>query len=74
MKTRLSDTEAILKAMIERESLGTTAVGRAGAFPRADLVIGTSPEGIDFGAPGAEPVRFVALHLLQALHGGLSPL
>ena len=48
MKTRLSDTEAILKAMIERESLGTTAVGRASAFPRADLVIGTSPEGIDF--------------------------
>jgi len=70
--TRLTDAEAILRAVIERESLGTTAVGRASAFPHARsdavddfyLAIGTSPEGIDFGSPDGEPVRFLALLLI----------
>lgn len=70
--SELADAEAILEAVVEREKLGTTATGRACAFPHARsdavddfyLVIGTAPAGIDFGAPDGEPVRFLALLLI----------
>lgn len=70
--THLTNTEAILEAVIARESLGTTAVGRGSAFPHARceavddfyLVVGTAPEGIDFGTPEGGAVRFLALLLI----------
>ncbi|NQT86696.1 PTS sugar transporter subunit IIA [bacterium] len=70
--TDLTDTDAIVEAVIARENLGTTAVGHASAFPHTRseavddfyLVIGTAPEGIDFGRPDGEPVRFIALMLV----------
>jgi len=71
--TELRDAEAILKAVVDREALGTTAVGCASAFPHARsdavddfyLVLGTAPRGIDFGSPDGVPVRFIALLLIQ---------
>jgi len=71
-ETELTDAAAILEAVVARESLGTTAVGYASAFPHARteavddfyLVIGTAPQGIDFASPDGVPVRFVALLLV----------
>ena len=71
-QTHLTDAEGILRAVVERESLGTTAVGCASAFPHARtdavddfyMAIGTAPQGIDFGSSDGVPVRFVALLLI----------
>jgi len=68
----LTDADAITEAVIARESLGTTAVGNASAFPHTRsesvddfyLAIGTAPEGVDFGRPDGEPVRFIGLMLI----------
>jgi len=72
-RTELTDARSILAAVIEREALGTTAVGFESAFPHARsdavddfyLVIGTSPQGIDCGWADGAPVRFISLLLIQ---------
>jgi mannitol/fructose-specific phosphotransferase system IIA component (Ntr-type) len=61
--------EALLDALLERERLGTTALGRGAAVPHArSMVVGESAavfartrRGIDFAAPDGDPVRLVFL-------------
>ena len=59
-------------AVMAREAMGSTALGKGWACPHArlgnegDLVcaLGWSPSGIDYGAPDGRPVRIVALYLV----------
>ncbi len=61
--------DAILNAVMEREALGTTALGRGVAFPHAKLdgfgsmvvAVASSAEGIRFGARDGKPVQLVVL-------------
>ena len=65
----LADRDALYAALIERERQSSTALGMGAAFPHTrstavndfHIAIGTSPEGIDFGAPDGKPVRLVVL-------------
>jgi mannitol/fructose-specific phosphotransferase system IIA component (Ntr-type) len=60
---------ALLKLLLEREALGTTAIGHGAAIPHArSTVVGAAavtfariPRGVDFAARGRAPVRFVLL-------------
>lgn len=61
--------DVIVAGLRERESLGSTGLGRGLALPhtKADIagsvaVLGLAPEGLEFAAPDEQPVRvFVAL-------------
>ncbi len=63
--------ETCLKALREREELGSTAIGCGLAIPHArlpklrafSLVLGIHPEGVDFDAFDGEPVRIFAMLL-----------
>ncbi len=60
----VGDTKAILKALIERESLGSTGIGQGIAIPhgktdkikRLVAVMGISKTGVNFDALDGEPV------------------
>ncbi len=66
-KTGLGERDALVDAIEARERTGTTALGRRVAFPHARtdltdrlyLVLGVSPEGVDWGT--AEPAHLVFL-------------
>ena len=68
---READQEGVARALLDREALGTTGVGRGVACPEArhhavDRVIGTialSRSGVDFGAIDGEPVDILTLLL-----------
>lgn len=59
---KLKDRKAFLKAILEREKLGSTGIGNGVAIPHAKskvargfvLVLGRKDEGIDFGALDGE--------------------
>ena len=61
--------EPLLRAIIKRETLGTTAIGRGIAVPHARLegvgetsmAVGLSSEGVEFHALDGQPVRAVFL-------------
>lgn len=63
--------EAILEAVLDREKLGSTGIGRGICIPHAKLgwithirlVIGISRSPIDFGSPDGEPGRIFFLVL-----------
>ena len=63
--------EKVLQALIEREELGSTAIGSGLALPHArlsklknfSLVLGVHPRGVDFSAFDGEPVRILTLIL-----------
>lgn len=65
------DRKTILKTLVEREALGSTAAGRGVAFPHARIeglqdllvVLGITRKGIDFNAPDGLPVKIFALVL-----------
>lgn len=62
----LSDPEAVLAALREREELGSTAVGGGMAIPHGRirglrdivLAVAVSKRGVDYGADDGMPVRF----------------
>ncbi len=64
---RLSDLDAFVGAVLEREALGATGMEMGIAIPHAKspavrrpaVAIGRSPEGIDFGAPDGSVSRLV---------------
>jgi mannitol/fructose-specific phosphotransferase system IIA component (Ntr-type) len=64
-----SDVGALVEAILQRERLGSTAIGHGVAIPHAKApcacqfmaAFGRSSEGIDFGAKDAEPVHLVFL-------------
>lgn len=65
----IKDAEDFFREVMEREKLGTTAVGHGVALPHArtdkldDIVVavGRCPEGVDFGADDGEPVHLIFL-------------
>ncbi|MFH1504469.1 MAG: PTS sugar transporter subunit IIA [Candidatus Omnitrophota bacterium] len=69
----------ILKVVLQREDMGSTAIGKHIAFPHAridsvkDIIIclGISPEGLDFDSLDQEPVNIVAFLLSNQKEAGL---
>ncbi len=78
-KIAKEDKKEILKAIFQREEMGSTAIGNHIAFPHArtnsvkDIIIcvGISKEGIDFDSLDQEPVNIVALLLSNQKEAGL---
>jgi len=68
---KITDREAALDALYERERKGSTGIGHGVAIPHARapglgnalLAVGTAPQGIEFDAIDDEPVRLVFLVL-----------
>lgn len=65
------EVEPVLRAIVQRETLGTTAIGRQVAVPHARLEhleetvigVGLSREGVEFHALDGQPVRGMFLVL-----------
>jgi mannitol/fructose-specific phosphotransferase system IIA component (Ntr-type) len=74
----LSQAE-LLAALAEREKLGPFSMGKGIAFPHArtekvkdfSIVLGTSPEGLDFRAPDGHRVHVVILFAIPKKHSNL---
>jgi len=73
-------TEAeLLAALADREKLGPFSMGKGIAFPHArtekvkdfSIVLGTSPEGLDFRAPDGQRVHVVILFAIPKKHSNL---
>jgi PTS system nitrogen regulatory IIA component len=75
---RVGDREAALRALLDRERLGTTGIGGGVAIPHGKdttigqltAAVGTSPGGIDWEAADGEPVYLVFLVLAEANNPG----
>jgi len=69
----------IVKAIFQREEMGSTAIGKHIAFPHArlnsvkDIIIclGISKEGVDFDSLDQEPVNIIAFLLSNQKEAGL---
>ena len=69
----------ILKAILQREEMGSTAIGNNIAFPHARIssvksiiiCVAISKEGVDFDSLDQEPVNIVALLLSNQKEAGL---
>lgn len=78
-KISKKDKKEVFKSILQREEMGSTAIGNHIAFPHArtnlvkDIVIcvGISKEGIDFDSLDQEPVNIVALLLSNQKEAGL---
>lgn len=65
----LPDRDGVLRAVLEREAVQSTAIGngialphaKTDAVPRLLLACGRAPGGVDFDAPDGMPVRFAFL-------------
>jgi PTS system nitrogen regulatory IIA component len=67
------DAAAVREALLEREQLGSTAIGNGVAAPHARLkgapvagALGILPRGVDFGAADGRPVRIVVAFVSPA--------
>ena len=68
----IGDQKSIVKALLERENLGSTGIGQGIAIPhgktdkvnRLVAVLGTSKKGINFDALDNQPVNLVMLFLV----------
>lgn len=73
------DQKNILNSLVEREKLGSTAIGQGIAIPHARitgikkplLVIGTSEQGVEFDSLDGEPVHVIFLILSPKDEAGL---
>ena len=78
-KISKEDKKEVFKAVLQREEMGSTAIGNHIAFPHArtnsvkDIIIciGISKEGIDFDSLDQESVNIVALLLSNQREAGL---
>jgi mannitol/fructose-specific phosphotransferase system IIA component (Ntr-type) len=78
-KVDKKDRKSILKTILQREEMGSTAIGGSIAFPHArvdsvkDIIICvcTSKEGIEFDSLDQEPVNVIALLLSNQKEAGL---
>lgn len=69
----------ILKAILQREDMGSTAIGNNIAFPHARvnsvksiiICVAISKEGVDFDSLDQEPVNIIALLLSNQKEAGL---
>ncbi|MDZ7374103.1 MAG: PTS sugar transporter subunit IIA [candidate division KSB1 bacterium] len=65
----VKDPDDFFREVMEREKLGTTAVGHGVALPHARtdklneiiVAVGRCPEGVDFGAEDGQPVHMIFL-------------
>ena len=75
---RVADREAVLEALYERETKGTTGIGGGIAIPHARheslsgvvLAAGVSPDGVEFESVDDEPVHVVFLVVAEAHNPG----
>ena len=73
------DKKDILRAIVQREEMGSTAIGNHIAFPHARvnsvknviICVGISKKGVDFDSLDQEPVNIVALLLSSQKEAGL---
>jgi len=78
-KVSSASYDTILKSLIEREKLGSTAIGQGIAIPHARveeirkplLVIGIKKEGMDFDSLDGEPVYVIFLIISSRREAGL---
>ena len=76
---KIKDKDVFLKAVIEREKLGTTGIGKHIAIPHGKnkavkeiaIVFGRSVEGIDFEALDEKPVNLIFLLAAPVNIGGV---
>jgi mannitol/fructose-specific phosphotransferase system IIA component (Ntr-type) len=60
-----SDQESVIRAILNREELGSTGIGQGVAIPHCKLndlrqslvAVGLVPEGVEFGAVDGQPVK-----------------
>ncbi|MBI2932990.1 MAG: PTS sugar transporter subunit IIA [Planctomycetes bacterium] len=77
-QSNLSEPE-LLQALAEREKLGPFSMGKGVAFPHArtekvsdfTIVLGTSPQGVDFRAPDGHRVKVAILFVIPKKHSNL---
>jgi len=75
----LTDADAFLKAVLEREKAGSTGIGKGIAIPHSRtaavrevvIAVGRSTAGIEFEALDGKPVHLVFLIAAPAESGGL---
>ena len=75
----VTDAEAFLKSVLEREKVGSTGIGKGIAIPHSRtatvrevvVAIGRSPAGIDFDALDNKPVQLIFLIAAPVESGGL---
>ena len=75
---RVTDREAALEALLERERMGTTGIGGGVAIPHGKhqsirelaAALGTSRSGVEWEAADGEPVYLVFLVLAEADNPG----
>ena len=78
-KRVINDKGALLKALIEREKLGSTGIGENVAIPHAKLdeianittVFAKSQDGIEFESLDQKPVHFICLVIAPSNSTGL---
>ncbi len=78
-KITKGNRKEILKAILQREEMGSTAIGNNIAFPHARITsikniiicVAISKEGIDFDSLDQEPVNIIALLLSNQKEAGL---
>lgn len=76
------DLDALVAALVRRERLGTTALGKGVALTHARSiavvrpfwVVGRSPKGVEWAAPDGEPVHLVVLYLAHHEQGAAAHL
>ena len=74
-----ADKKEILKVILQREEMGSTAIGNHIALPHARVAlvksivicVGISKEGVDFDSLDQEPVNIIALLLSNQKEAGL---
>ena len=78
-KINVDDKKSVVKIILQREEMGSTAIGSHIAFPHARvetvknvlICIATSKEGVDFDSLDQEPVYVIALLLSNQKEAGL---
>jgi len=75
---QVTDRDALLDALYEREDKGSTGIGAGVAIPHAKhdslqgvaVAVGVSPDGVEFDAADARPVHLVFLVVAEAHNPG----
>lgn len=78
-KIKKTDKNNILKKLLQREEMGSTAIGGSIALPHAriekikkmQICISISPEGVNFNSLDQDPVKIIVLILSNQKEAGL---
>jgi len=77
-RSSVRQDHSIIDAIMHREKLMTTGLGKGAALPRIhtdqvrtpEMVIGTSPSGLNCGSIDRKPVQIVFVHIFPASEPG----